>query len=90
MAGDMWDAYFKVYVFLRRSEDCPLVFRKLGARFRLTSKVLGIPDSEILWCGIALGYEDKSAPVNTLRSKRDDVDSFTKFMGLMVLILSFN
>ena len=52
-----------------------------GSFSGLTSRVLGIPDSEILWCGIAIGYEDTSAPVNTLRSKRDNIDSFTKFIG---------
>ena len=52
-----------------------------GSFAGLTSRVLGIPDSEILWCGIAIGYEDTSAPVNTLRSKRDNIDSFTKFIG---------
>ena len=52
-----------------------------GSWPRLTSSILGIPSGEILWCGIAIGYEDKSAPVNKLRSKRDDVDTFTKFMG---------
>ncbi|CAK9054402.1 Chloronitrobenzene nitroreductase (Nitrobenzene nitroreductase) [Durusdinium trenchii] len=42
---------------------------------------LDIPDSEIVWCGVALGYEDKSAKVNQLVSEREPVPKFATFKG---------
>jgi nitroreductase len=41
--------------------------------------VLGIPDEEIVVCGMALGYEDTSKPENTLRTEREPVDEWVKF-----------
>lgn len=40
---------------------------------------LDYPDDSILVCGMALGYEDKDAPVNSYRTPRESVDSFTKY-----------
>jgi nitroreductase len=41
--------------------------------------VLGIPDEEIVVCGMALGYEDTSKPENTLRTEREPVDEWVRF-----------
>ena len=38
------------------------------------------PDNEIIWCGVAVGYEDSSNPINQYRTKREDLDSFVKFI----------
>ena len=38
------------------------------------------PDNEIVWCGVAVGYEDTSNPINQYRTKREDLDSFVKFI----------
>ena len=38
------------------------------------------PDNEIVWCGVAVGYEDSSNPINQYRTKREDLDSFVKFI----------
>jgi len=40
---------------------------------------LDYPDDSILLCGMALGYEDKDALVNSYRTPRERVDSFTKY-----------
>ena len=40
---------------------------------------LGYGDDTVLLCGIALGYEDKDALVNSYRTSREEVDSFTHF-----------
>lgn len=42
-----------------------------------TRRVLEVPDDEYIVCGVSLGYEDTSAPVNTLVSEREPVSSFT-------------
>jgi nitroreductase len=40
-----------------------------------------LSDKEVVYCGMALGYADKSAPVNTLRSDRITVDELATFKG---------
>lgn len=40
-----------------------------------------LPDSEMIYCGMALGYADTSKPVNTLRSDRASVDEIATFKG---------
>ena len=41
--------------------------------------VLGIPDEEIVVCGMALGYEDPSKPENNLRTERAPLEEWVKF-----------
>ncbi len=41
--------------------------------------VLGIPDEEIVICGMALGYEDESAPENELRTDREPLEDWAVF-----------
>jgi nitroreductase len=48
---------------------------------RTVSAFLKLPPEYILFCGIALGYADESAPINAWRSEREAVDSFTRFEG---------
>ncbi len=38
------------------------------------------PDNEIVWCGVAIGYEDVSNPINQYRTRRESLDSFVKFI----------
>lgn len=40
-----------------------------------------LPDSELIYCGMALGHADPAAPVNRLRSDRVTVDEFAVFKG---------
>ncbi|MFZ4649593.1 MAG: nitroreductase [Rubrivivax sp.] len=47
----------------------------------LIRPVLGIPDSEIVICGMALGHADPDAPVNRLVTERAPVGDFASFCG---------
>ena len=40
---------------------------------------LGYSDDKVLVCGMALGYEDKDAVVNSYRTGREAVESFTEY-----------
>ena len=42
---------------------------------------LAIPDSEIVVCGMSLGYADPAEPANRLRSTREPVEAFARFAG---------
>jgi nitroreductase len=43
-------------------------------------RVLDIPEQELFLCALSLGYEDTSAPENSLRTSREPVDGFTQFL----------
>jgi hypothetical protein len=36
----------------------------------------------MLFCGMAVGYIDPAAPINSLRSEREPLDAFVTFKGL--------
>ena len=38
------------------------------------------PDNEMVWCGVAIGFEDSSHPINQYRTKREELSSFVKFI----------
>lgn len=40
-----------------------------------------LDETEMVYCGMALGYADPDAPVNRLRSERADVDEFAALRG---------
>jgi nitroreductase len=42
---------------------------------------LALPPEQMLFCGIAIGYEDASAPINQWRSPRAPVAEFATFRG---------
>lgn len=42
---------------------------------------LSIPEDEIVVCGMAVGYKDKSTPENVWRTDREPVEVFTKWRG---------
>lgn len=51
----------------------------LGQYPDLIKDALGYSRETILICGMALGYEDKNAPVNNYRTPREEVETFTRF-----------
>lgn len=42
---------------------------------------LNYPENSLLLGGMALGYADESAPVNSYRTPREEVESFTRFFS---------
>jgi nitroreductase len=50
------------------------------ARAKTVSDFLNIPETDQLYCGMAMGYADKAAKVNELRSSRVSVDDFATFI----------
>lgn len=41
---------------------------------------LNIPDNEVVWCGIALGYPNKEHPINNYRTSRESIEKFVTFI----------
>ena len=48
---------------------------------RILRPLLGIPDNEIVICGMALGHADPDAPINRLRTERATPGQFARFEG---------
>ena len=46
---------------------------------QLVRQFLGYPPEALLLCGMAVGYEDRQHPVNSYRTPREEVASFTRF-----------
>lgn len=51
-----------------------------SVRHKAVSTFVNAPDNEILFCGIAIGYPDNDAVVNSLRSKRMALDEWVTFI----------
>ena len=47
----------------------------------LVREELGIPDEQILFCGLALGYADLEHPINNFTADREPLDGFATFRG---------
>ena len=45
----------------------------------IVKSTLGYPEDTVLLCGMLLGYEDREAKVNSYRTPRTDVDTFTRY-----------
>ena len=45
------------------------------------AKVLELPEEEMVVCGMALGYADRSKPEDALVTDREAVDAFVRFDG---------
>jgi len=56
---------------------------------QLLNALTGIPDDAHLLCGMELGYEDASAPINDDRTGRKSVYIFTRFYGDIMQLQAF-
>ena len=51
-----------------------------SVRHKAVTEFVGAPENEMLFCGIALGHVDETAPINSLQSERMSVDQFATFI----------
>lgn len=47
---------------------------------KIIQPIIGSSDAELQVCGMSLGYADEAAIVNTLRTPREAVEAFTKWV----------
>jgi nitroreductase len=48
---------------------------------RTVAEFVGLPDDHMVFAGMALGFADETAPINTLRTRREPIDEFAKLLG---------
>ena len=63
----------------RGLDTCPQM--SFARYHRIIRRVLGIPDDEMVICGMALGYADPEAPENRLVTERAPVSGFARIAG---------
>lgn len=51
-----------------------------SVRHKAVSSFVGAPENEMLFCGMAIGYADNQAPINSLRSERMPLDQWVTFV----------
>ena len=51
-----------------------------SVRHKAISTFLDVPENEMMFCGMAIGYADDSALINTLRSERMPLDQWVRFV----------
>ena len=61
----------------RGLDTCPQ--QSWSTYHRVVKPIVGIPEGETLMCGLALGYEDRSAPINRLVTVREPLENNTVF-----------
>lgn len=47
----------------------------------IVRRIVAVPSEKVLLCGMALGYQDKTVPVNQYRTQRESVSDFSQFLG---------
>jgi nitroreductase len=51
----------------------------LGEYPEIVREELGYPQDKVLICGMAVGYEDKSAIINSYRTPREELDKIVRY-----------
>ena len=73
--------YLQTFMLLaqeRGLDTCPQEYWSL--RHGAVGEFIGVPENEMMFCGVAIGHADPSAPVNSLRSERMPFDQFARFV----------
>lgn len=74
--------YLQTFMLLaveRGLGTCPQEY--WSVRHKAVSSFFGAPANEMLFCGMAIGYVDHDAPINTLYSERMPLDQFATFVS---------
>ena len=60
-------------------DSCPQV---IWTRvYKIVSEFLKFPPEQMLYCGMGIGYGDRSHPLNSFRTHRAKLQEFCKFLG---------
>ena len=83
-SGGYMDLGMSLYGLMLAAQSKGLSTCAIGALASYPSLIrqqLGLDDSSHIVCGMALGYADPAAPVNTTRTTRCDLDDYFKVIG---------
>ncbi len=73
--------YLQTAMLLFQEAGVDTCAQESWARWHKTvADFVGAPDEEMLFCGLAIGYQDKRQPVNELVSDREPLEKFARFL----------
>ena len=73
--------YIQNLMLLAREQGLDTCAQEAWANYPKTvGEYLELPEHEILFCGMALGYADVEHPSAKLQSEREEIESFVKFL----------
>jgi nitroreductase len=74
--------YMQTVMLLAVERGLDTCAQEYWARYPKTlGEVLRLPDDHMVFSGMALGWRDPDAPINTLRSSRDPFDTWAELRG---------
>jgi len=74
--------YMQTVMLLAVEQGLDTCAQEYWARYPQTvAEVLGLADDHMLFAGMALGWRDEAAPINTLRSARDPFETWGELRG---------
>ena len=74
--------YMQTVMLLAVERGLATCAQEFWARYPKTvAEHVGLPDDHMLFSGMALGYADDSAPINSLRTRRDPFDVWCEMSG---------
>jgi len=74
--------YIQTLMLLARGEGLHACAQEAWTSWHVTvSAFLDLPPELMIFCGMALGYADDHAPINSWRAPREPVDAFATFAG---------
>jgi nitroreductase len=74
--------YLQSLMLLLREEDLDSCAQESWSIFpRTVGQFLGLPDEQMLFCGMAIGYRDPDQPVNRFATERAPLEEFATFRG---------
>jgi len=74
--------YMQTVMLLATERGLDTCAQEYWARYPQTvAKHLSLPEDHMLFSGMALGWRDPEAPINSLRSQRDDFDLWAEMKG---------
>ena len=74
--------YIQTFMLLAHEQGlatCPQ--EAWSVMYKTTATFLDLPDNQILYCGMALGYPDTEAPINALVTEREPLEAFASLRG---------
>ena len=74
--------YIQTIMLLAHEKGLATCAQEAWAAMPRTSRTfLNIPDNQILYCGMSLGYADTDAPINTMKTERAAVSEYVSLYG---------
>lgn len=74
--------YMQTVMLLATERGLDTCAQEYWARYPKTvGDLLGLPEDHMLFSGMALGWRDEAAPINTLRSARDPFETWGELKG---------